>query len=78
MTLPGFVAEVSLNNSTYLPTKPKNSTQADKVVPQLRSGVGLDPFACMIACALLPFPLDVICELGCIGLPPSGPNIRAF
>jgi hypothetical protein len=76
MPLPGFVAESSLNKTPYLPAKSKNSTEAGGVVPQLRSGLGLDPFYCMIMCAALPPPLDVICLLGCVGLPPSGPNIR--
>jgi hypothetical protein len=66
MSMPGFTAETSLykigeHYRMVTPAFLDWGVNRGKVKPPLPS------LACLIACATLPPPLDLICEFGCFG-----------
>jgi hypothetical protein len=67
MNVPGFTAEMSLYKIGEHYRMVGNPASLDWGVNRVKVKPALPSLACLIACATLPPPLDVICELGCFG-----------
>jgi hypothetical protein len=74
MNMPGFTAEMSLYKIAEHyrmvgpPASPDWGVNRGKVKPSLPH------IDCIVACALVPPPWDVVCYLGCRGIPGGEPN----
>jgi hypothetical protein len=65
--MPGFTAEMSLNNTGEHYRMVRTPASLDSGVDRAKVTPSLPSLGCLIACATLPPPFDLICELGCFG-----------
>jgi hypothetical protein len=67
MNMPGFTGEMSFNTMSENYRMVRTRASLDWGVDRAKVTPSLPSLACLIACATLPPPFDLICELGCFG-----------